>query len=142
MLLSGMRQPNSELNKLRCSSCPFSTLDKDVLEAHKRRHGIERVNLFCPHCDYVPKKEESEAHLKLHFTRLYKPDSYFIVDSLSLSMRRGGKEGKEEVLFRDCGNGSFVPETRNLALPGGSEGGKEKVIVDPKTGEAKRKMVS
>lgn len=135
--------PNEEVDTLRCQSCPFSTCDKDALDAHKRRHGIERMTPSCPHCDYIPRKDENVGeHIRLHFTRLYKPESYLIIELLTLTMKKIAMNGKEEkqkateVLFKECTDGRFFPfnDTNSSTNPSTC---KEKVIVDPNTGETK-----
>ncbi|XP_015604999.1 uncharacterized protein LOC107272394 isoform X7 [Cephus cinctus] len=139
-----------EAENIRCQDCPFSTPDKDVMDAHKRRHGIERMTPPCPHCDYVPRKDENVGdHIRLHFTRLYKPDSYLIAELLTLTMRRVPANGKEdakenELLFKECGDGRFLPivdpTTSSRSLSPNENSVQEKVIVDPNTGEAKHHL--
>lgn len=142
-------------NKLmRCQDCPFSSSDKEALDAHRRRHGIERLTPPCPHCNYVPRKDENVGeHIRLHFTRLYKPDSYLIVELLSLTMRplyddnrKDDKRKEPDCLFRDCGDGKFLPTTDmnllSIAAPANANGYQEKVIVDPNTGETKHRYSS
>ncbi|XP_043264870.1 uncharacterized protein LOC122404714 isoform X4 [Colletes gigas] len=146
MLLS----PNEEVETLRCQSCPFSTCDKDALDSHKRRHGIERMTPSCPHCDYIPRKDENVGeHIRLHFTRLYKPESYLIIELLTLTMRKIATNGKEEkqkaaeLLFKECADGRFFPLADANSFGGTStvNNCKEKVIVDPNTGETKHLAV-
>ncbi|XP_076243726.1 uncharacterized protein LOC143184971 isoform X2 [Calliopsis andreniformis] len=137
---------NEEIETLRCQSCPFSTCDKDAMDAHKRRHGIERMTPSCPHCDYIPRKDENVGeHIRLHFTRLYKPESYLIIELLTLTMKKVAMNGKEEkqkaaeLLFKECADGRFFPfnDTNSSA---NSSTCKEKVIVDPNTGETKQHL--
>ena len=134
-------------SEIRCQSCPFSTKDKEIMDSHKRRHGIDRVTPSCPHCDYVPRKDEDIAeHIKLHFTRVLKPESYVIVEMLSLSMRKiaeNGKVDKEqepEIIFEECADGRYLPELETYPessnSPNASEV-EEKIIVDPHTGETR-----
>lgn len=138
----------TEVEIIHCQNCPFRTPDKDTMDAHKRRHGIERMTPTCPHCDYVPRKDENVGdHIRLHFTRLYKPESYLIVEQLSLTVRRllsDGKEDKEELLFKECADGTFLPiidtNILSLALSSNVNGFQEKVIVDPNTGEARQHL--
>ncbi|XP_076633163.1 uncharacterized protein LOC143347656 isoform X6 [Colletes latitarsis] len=146
MLLS----PSDEVETLRCQSCPFSTCDKDALDSHKRRHGIERMTPSCPHCDYIPRKDENIGeHIRLHFTRLYKPESYLIIELLTLTMRKIATNGKEEkqkaaeLLFKECADGRFFPLSDTNSFGGTStvNNCKEKVIVDPNTGETKHLAV-
>ncbi|XP_043271552.1 zinc finger protein Xfin-like isoform X5 [Venturia canescens] len=129
---------------LRCLDCPFSSSDKDAMDSHKRRHGIERLTPPCPHCNYVPRKDENVGeHIRLHFTRLYKPESYLIVELLTLTMRpllddkKDSKIRNNDILFRECKDGKYLPTTENNLLPpsGSSSvnGYQEKVIVDPNT---------
>ncbi|CAK9828582.1 Zinc finger protein Xfin [Anthophora retusa] len=137
---------NDEVETLRCQSCPFSTCDKDALDAHKRRHGIERMTPSCPHCDYIPRKDENVGeHIRLHFTRLYKPESYLIIELLTLTMKKITSNGKEEkqkaaeLLFKEYADGRFFPftDTNSFGSPSTVNSHKEKVIVDPNTGETK-----
>ncbi|XP_011693747.1 PREDICTED: uncharacterized protein LOC105453452 isoform X2 [Wasmannia auropunctata] len=141
---------------IRCQSCPFSTADKDVMDAHKRRHGIERMTPPCPHCDYIPRKDENVGeHIKLHFTRLYKPESYLIVELLTLTMEKLNANSKDEksgqrlkeLLFKECADGRFLPLTESInSLSLGTSSkmkvAKEKVIVDPNTGETKHRLAT
>lgn len=141
----------AELETIRCQSCPFSTTDKDSMDTHKRRHGIERMTPPCPHCDYVPRKDENVGeHIRLHFTRLYKPESFLIIELLTLMMDKVPTNVKEEkqqrtkeLLFKECPDGRFLPLTESLhshSLKSSSSTVKtlkEKVIVDPNTGETK-----
>lgn len=130
--------------KFRCLSCPFSSNDKDAMDAHKRRHGIDRMMPSCPHCDYVPKKEENIAeHIKLHFTRMFKPESYLVVELVSLSMQKANdvKKGNvdKEIIFQECSDGKYLPSLESSAVlnspnPSGTQ---EKMIVDPRTGEVR-----
>lgn len=131
---------------IRCQDCPFSSSDKDAIDSHKRRHGIERLTPPCPHCNYVPRKDENVGeHVRLHFTRLYKPESYLIVELLTLTMRpllddkKHSKIRDNEILFRECKDGNYLPAAEtNLLPPSASSslnGYQEKVIVDPNTGE-------
>ncbi|XP_076671875.1 uncharacterized protein LOC143370521 isoform X4 [Andrena cerasifolii] len=138
--------PNEEVETLRCQSCPFSTCDKDAMDAHKRRHGIERMTPSCPHCDYIPRKDENIGdHIRLHFTRLYKPESYLIIELLTLTMRKIAANGKEEkqkpteLLFKECTDGRFFPFSDTNSTSNSSPC-KEKVIVDPNTGETKHHL--
>lgn len=140
-----------EPEPIRCQSCPFSTTDKETMDAHKRRHGIERMTPPCPHCDYVPRKDENVGeHIRLHFTRLYKPDSYLIVELLTLMMEKipvNNKEEKhqrtKELLFKECVDGRFLPLAESLhshsmnASSSALSALKEKIIVDLHTGETK-----
>lgn len=142
-LLLRKRRLDPEVEGARCPSCPYSATDKESLDVHKRRHGIERLTPSCPHCDYVPRKEENVGeHIKLHFTRLYKPESYVIVELLSLKMKKILQSGEEldELLFEELEDGNFKPPANlnfSAALPA-----KEKLIVDPNTGETKRRVPS
>ncbi|XP_029049768.2 uncharacterized protein LOC114879211 isoform X3 [Osmia bicornis bicornis] len=135
---------NDEVETLRCQSCPFSTCDKEAMDAHKRRHGIERMTPSCPHCDYIPRKDENVGeHIRLHFTRLYKPESYLIIELLTLTMKKIASNGKEEkqkaaeLLFKEYADGRFFPFADTNAFGSPSNSHKEKVIVDPNTGETK-----
>ena len=137
---------NDEVETLHCQSCPFSTCDKDAMDAHKRRHGIERMTPSCPHCDYIPRKDENVGeHIRLHFTRLYKPESYLIIEFLTLTMKKASTNGKEEkqkaaeLLFKEYADGRFFPFADINSFGGSSavSSCKEKVIVDPNTGETK-----
>ncbi|EFN86840.1 Zinc finger protein 845 [Harpegnathos saltator] len=145
-----------EPETIRCQSCPFSTTDKETMDAHKRRHGIERMTPPCPHCDYVPRKDENVGeHIRLHFTRLYKPESYLIVELLTLMMEKTPTNGKEEkqqcakeLLFKECSDGRFMPLAESLNSHSSLNASsstinvlKEKVIVDPNTGETKHLTV-
>ncbi|XP_016909255.2 zinc finger protein 91 isoform X4 [Apis cerana] len=140
---------NNEVETLRCQNCPFSTCDKDTMDAHKRRHGIERMTPSCPHCDYIPRKDENVGeHIRLHFTRLYKPESYLIIELLTLTMRKITSSGKEEkqkaaeLLFKEYADGRFFPFTDTNSFGNSSAMNyKEKVIVDPNTGETKHLTV-
>ncbi|XP_043799186.1 zinc finger protein 91-like isoform X2 [Apis laboriosa] len=140
---------NNEVETLRCQNCPFSTCDKDIMDAHKRRHGIERMTPSCPHCDYIPRKDENVGeHIRLHFTRLYKPESYLIIELLTLTMRKITSNGKEEkqkaaeLLFKEYADGRFFPFTDTNSFGSSSAMNyKEKVIVDPNTGETKHLTV-
>ncbi|CAL7940917.1 unnamed protein product [Xylocopa violacea] len=142
---------NDEMEALRCQNCPFSTRDKDVMDAHKRRHGIERMTPSCPHCDYIPRKDENIGeHIRLHFTRLYKPESYLIIELLTLTMRKITSNGKEEkqkaaeLLFKEYADGRFFPFTDTNSFgnsPPAINSQKEKVIVDPNTGETKHLII-
>ncbi|XP_016770728.1 zinc finger protein 91 isoform X4 [Apis mellifera] len=140
---------NNEVETLRCQNCPFSTCDKDTMDAHKRRHGIERMTPSCPHCDYIPRKDENVGeHIRLHFTRLYKPESYLIIELLTLTMRKITSNGKEEkqkaaeLLFKEYADGRFFPFTDTNSFGSSSAMNyKEKVIVDPNTGETKHLTV-
>lgn len=147
MLLQRRGVPSSvvDIDSIRCTNCPFSTSDKEMMDAHKRRHGIERMIPSCPHCDYVPKKDENAGeHVKLHFTRLYKPESYVIVELVSLTMRRTNEgekkeeEEEEELLFQECSEGKFLPENGGNTVSVMVNGIQERVIVDPLTGETKQ----
>jgi len=148
---------DADAETIRCQSCPFSTTDKDVMDAHKRRHGIERMTPPCPHCDYIPRKDENIGeHIKLHFTRLYKPESYLIVELLTLTMEKISANSKEEkggqrlkeLLFKECADGRFLPLTESInSLSLGTSSSKmktvkEKVIVDPNTGETKHRLAT
>ncbi|XP_071654014.1 uncharacterized protein [Temnothorax longispinosus] len=145
----------ADAETIRCQSCPFSTSDKDVMDAHKRRHGIERMTPPCPHCDYIPRKDENIGeHIKLHFTRLYKPESYLIVELLTLTMEKVSANSKnekgqrlKELLFKECADGRFLPlaeSINSLSLGTSStiKSVKEKVTVDPNTGETKHHRVA
>ncbi|XP_076222934.1 uncharacterized protein LOC116428312 isoform X5 [Nomia melanderi] len=141
---------NEETETLRCQSCPFSTCDKDAMDSHKRRHGIERVTPSCPHCDYRPRKDENIGeHIRLHFTRLYKPESYLIIEFLTLTMKKLSNNGKEEkqkaseLLFKEYQDGRFFPLSDTNSFGNGStvNNCKEKVVVDPNTGETKHLTV-
>ncbi|XP_057338406.1 zinc finger protein 729-like isoform X1 [Microplitis mediator] len=130
---------------LRCTECPFSSTDKDTVDAHKRRHGIDRLTPPCPHCNYVPRKDENVSeHIRLHFTRLYKPESYLVIDSLSLTMRKMSNSKKDdkhkenELIFRECDDGKYLPVAVTNSLPVTNGSNFEKIIVDPNTGEATR----
>ncbi|XP_070162391.1 zinc finger protein 91 isoform X4 [Polyergus mexicanus] len=151
-IISATGEPDAET--IRCLSCPFSTTDKDVMDAHKRRHGIERMTPPCPHCDYIPRKDENIGeHIKLHFTRLYKPESYLIVELLTLMMEKvpkinnkeeeKGRQRVKELLFKECADGRFLPltEPHSLSL-GTSTVNKKRVIVDPNTGETKNNLAT
>ncbi|XP_072752584.1 uncharacterized protein [Anoplolepis gracilipes] len=151
-IISATGEPDAET--IRCLSCPFSTTDKDVMDAHKRRHGIERMTPPCPHCDYIPRKDENIGeHIRLHFTRLYKPESYLIVELLTLAMEKvpkanGKEEDKErqrtkELLFKECADGRFLPltEPHSLSLST-STVNRRRVIVDPNTGETKNNVAA
>ncbi|KAL6436373.1 hypothetical protein ACFW04_004711 [Cataglyphis niger] len=144
----------SDAETIRCLSCPFSTIDKDVMDAHKRRHGIERMTPPCPHCDYIPRKDENVGeHIKLHFTRLYKPESYLIVELLTLMMEKipkmnnkdeeKGRQRVKDLLFKECADGKFLPltEPHSLSLST-STVNKKRVIVDPNTGETKNNLAT
>ncbi|XP_050451890.1 uncharacterized protein LOC126851701 isoform X5 [Cataglyphis hispanica] len=144
----------SDAETIRCLSCPFSTTDKDVMDAHKRRHGIERMTPPCPHCDYIPRKDENVGeHIKLHFTRLYKPESYLIVELLTLMMEKipkmnnkdeeKGRQRVKDLLFKECADGRFLPltEPHSLSLST-STVNKKRVIVDPNTGETKNNLAT
>ncbi|XP_015437334.1 PREDICTED: zinc finger protein 91-like [Dufourea novaeangliae] len=142
--------PIEETETLRCQSCPFSTSDKDALDSHKRRHGIERMTPSCPHCDYIPRKDENIGeHIRLHFTRLYKPESYLIIELLTLTMKKIANNGKEEkqktaeLLFKEYQDGRFFPlnDTNSFGSTSTVNNCKEKVIVDPNTGETKHLTV-
>lgn len=150
----GMIPTNEAVETRRCQNCPFSTTDKETMDAHKRRHGIERMTPSCPHCDYVPRKDENIGeHIKLHFTRLYKPESYVIVELLTLMMEKmplNSRDAKhlrpKELLFKECGDGNFLPfpEEPLHSLKSSSSSMKtlkEKVIVDPNTGETEHLAV-
>ncbi|XP_011633205.1 zinc finger protein 91-like [Pogonomyrmex barbatus] len=144
----------TDAETIRCQSCPFSTTDKDVMDAHKRRHGIERMTPPCPHCDYIPRKDENIGeHVRLHFTRLYKPESYLIVELLTLTMEKihvNNKDEKsgqrlKELLFKECADGRFLPlaesiNSVSLSTSSTMKAVKEKVIVDPNTGETKHRL--
>lgn len=136
---------DTNVKPFRCNECPFNSSDKDTLDTHRRRHGIERLTPPCPHCNYVPRKDENIGeHVKLHFTRLYKPEAYLVLELLSLTMKKISSNKKDdkkenELLFRDCGDGQFLPATNANSLPinvTNGNGFQEKVIVDPNTGEA------
>lgn len=154
-----LASPNEmEEESIRCQSCPFGTPDKEAMDAHKRRHGIERMTPPCPHCDYVPRKDENASeHVRLHFTRLYKPESYLIAELLALRVRplnktKNGRQekfdsDKEELLFKECIDGRFLPALDSVSSSHSSPSTssptiQEKVIVDPNTGEAKHPLVS
>ncbi|GAB1864716.1 Zinc finger protein Xfin [Camponotus japonicus] len=143
----------ADAETIRCLSCPFSTTDKDVMDAHKRRHGIERMTPPCPHCDYIPRKDENIGeHIRLHFTRLYKPESYLIVELLTLMMEKipkvNGKEEEKgrqrvkELLFKECADGRFLPLTEPHSLSLGTSTVNKRVIVDPNTGETKNNLAA
>lgn len=142
---------------LRCQSCPFGTTDRELMDAHKRRHGIERMTPPCPHCDYVPRKDENTSeHSRLHFTRMYKPESYLIAELLALRVHPlnnkknnddedDGENG--EILFKECVDGRFLPTIDNLPLSNATPStsnlnNEEKVVVDPNTGEAKHTLTT
>jgi len=145
---------DADVDIIRCQSCPFSTIDKDAMDAHKRRHGIERMTPPCPHCDYIPRKDENVGeHIRLHFTRMYKPESYLIVELLTLTMEKILMNSKEEteqrtkeLLFKECADGRFLPlsEPGNVISLSNSSSTvhslKGKVIVDPNTGETKHHL--
>ncbi|XP_067210948.1 zinc finger protein 721-like isoform X2 [Linepithema humile] len=155
MQKKGIISPTGDTNTetIRCQNCPFSTIDKDAMDAHKRRHGIERMTPPCPHCNYIPRKDENlNEHIKLHFTRLYKPEAYLIVELLTLMMEKVPANGKElkdkvnqrtkEILFRESADGKFLPFTEpthstSLSKSTTKNTSKQKVIVDPNTGETK-----
>ncbi|KAG8036802.1 hypothetical protein G9C98_004124 [Cotesia typhae] len=133
------------LTLIRCTECPFSSADKDTVDAHKRRHGIDRLTPPCPHCNYVPRKDENiSEHIKVHFTRLYKPESYLVIDSLSLTMKKistskkDDKHKENELIFRECDDGKYLPVAITNSLPVTNGNNFEKIIVDPNTGEATR----
>ncbi|XP_051158412.1 zinc finger protein Xfin-like isoform X2 [Leptopilina boulardi] len=131
--------------KFRCQSCPFFSNDKDIMDAHKRRHGIDRMTPSCPYCDYVPKKEENIAeHNKLHFTRMFKPESYLVVELVSLSMEKINESNKKsnvekEMIFQECADGKYLPSLESSACLNSPNptGTQEKMIIDPQTGEVK-----
>ncbi|XP_032681651.1 zinc finger protein 91-like isoform X7 [Odontomachus brunneus] len=139
--------------EIRCQYCPFCTLstDKETMDAHKRRHGIERMTPPCPHCDYVPRKDENVGeHIRLHFNRLYKPESYVIVELLTLTMEKMPTNSRDEkqlrpkeLLFKECADGKFLPLAESLhsnslkSSPSSMKALKEKVMVDLNTGETK-----
>ncbi|XP_015116196.1 zinc finger protein 91 isoform X2 [Diachasma alloeum] len=133
---------------LRCLECPFSADDQTAIDAHKRRHGIERLTPPCPHCNYVPRKDENlNEHIRLHFTRMYKPEGYLIIEMLTLRMEKqdeGGDKGKEnELLFSESSEGTFLPITDIVStLPVGKRGRglQEKVVIDASTGEATHRI--
>lgn len=139
-------QSETNVKILRCHECPFSAMDKDMMDAHKRRHGLERLTPPCPHCNYVPRKDENIGdHVRLHFTRLYKPESYLVVELLSLTVKRinsnkkDDKQKDSELLFSECADGKYLPVTNTSSLPISATNGngfQEKVTVDPSTGEA------
>ncbi|XP_066587488.1 zinc finger protein 91-like isoform X2 [Prorops nasuta] len=137
---------DEEVGSLRCQNCPFSTSDKDLMDAHRRRHGIERMTPSCPHCDYIPKKDENVGdHIKLHFKRLYKPESYLIIELLTLTMKRiaenDKQEKKPEILFRECADGRFLPvEDLSSGISNSTNSLQERLIVDPMTGETKNRV--
>ncbi|XP_011067919.1 PREDICTED: zinc finger protein 91-like isoform X5 [Acromyrmex echinatior] len=147
---------DADVEMIRCQSCPFSTIDKDVMDSHKRRHGIERMTPPCPHCDYIPRKDENVGeHIKLHFTRLYKPESYLIVEMLTLTTEKISANNKndrgqrlKELLFKECADGRFLPltETINTYTLGTSSSkvktAKEKIIIDSNTGETKHRLAT
>lgn len=154
MQKKGIISPTGDANTetIRCQNCPFSTTDKDTMDAHKRRHGIERMTPPCPHCNYIPRKDENLGeHIKLHFTRLYKPEAYLIVELLTLMMEKIPANGKEvkaggqrakELLFKESADGRFLPFTEpthstSLSKSATSKNMKQKVIVDPNTGETR-----
>ncbi|EZA49616.1 uncharacterized protein LOC105284532 isoform X2 [Ooceraea biroi] len=154
-MISSMGDADAEI--IRCQSCPFSTTDKDAMDAHKRRHGIERMTPPCPHCDYIPRKDENAGeHIRLHFTRMYKPESYLIVELLTLTMEKVAANSKDEkkeqrvkeILFRECADGRFLPLSEHghgISVgnsPAAVHSLKEKVIVDPNTGETKRHLAA
>ncbi|KAG7205209.1 hypothetical protein KM043_018295 [Ampulex compressa] len=148
MQRKGLLVPPSEveLETLRCQSCPFSTCDKEVMDSHKRRHGIERMTPSCPHCDYIPRKDENVGeHIRLHFTRLYKPESYLIIELLTLMMKKADekdeKQRSTELLFKEYADGRFVPAMDANYVSPAVNAFKEKVIVDPNTGETKHHFV-
>ncbi|XP_020288618.1 zinc finger protein Xfin-like isoform X2 [Pseudomyrmex gracilis] len=146
---------DADVNTIRCQSCPFFTTDKDTMDMHKRRHGIDRMTPPCPYCDYIPRKDENvNEHIQLHFTRLYKPESYLIVELLTLTIEKVSINSKEdkndsqrikEVLFKECADGRFLPlaEPNSLSLGTSSIVNtlKEKITVDPNTGETKHHLV-
>ncbi|KAK0182885.1 hypothetical protein PV327_000972 [Microctonus hyperodae] len=141
-----MMQSETNAKILRCHECPFSAIDKDMMDAHKRRHGLERLTPPCPHCNYVPRKDENIGdHVRLHFTRLYKPESYLVVELLSLTVKRinsnkkDDKQKDSELLFSECADGKYLPVNNASSLPISATNGngfQEKVTVDPSTGEA------
>ncbi|XP_039307740.1 uncharacterized protein LOC105193539 isoform X8 [Solenopsis invicta] len=153
-IISSMGDADAET--IRCLSCPFSTIDKDIMDLHKRRHGIERMTPSCPHCDYIPRKDENIGeHIKLHFTRMYKPESYLIVEMLTLTMEKVSANSKsekgqrlKELLFKECEDGRFLPLTEtvnSLSLRTSTstmKATKEKVIIDPNTGETKHRLAT
>ncbi|XP_014604867.1 PREDICTED: zinc finger protein 91-like isoform X1 [Polistes canadensis] len=155
MQKKGMLPSSNEIDIeiIRCQNCPFSTTDKEAMDAHKRRHGIERMTPSCPHCDYIPRRDENVGeHIRLHFTRLYKPESYLIIELLTLTMRKVAVNGKEdqkknnmELLFKECSDGRFFPLTDGNSSSFNVNAShinncKEKVIVDPNTGETKQRF--
>ncbi|XP_063987777.1 zinc finger protein 521-like isoform X2 [Diachasmimorpha longicaudata] len=136
-------------NAFRCLECPFSADDQTAIDAHKRRHGIERLTPPCPHCNYVPRKDENlNEHIRLHFTRMYKPEGYLIVEMLTLRMEKQGEEsddkGKEnELLFAESSEGDFLPVTDIVSTCPVVKKPKElldKVIIDANTGEATHRI--
>lgn len=155
MQKKGMLSPSheSDIEIIRCQNCPFSTTDKDAMDAHKRRHGIERMTPSCPHCDYIPRRDENVAdHVKLHFKRLHKPESYLIIELLTLTMRKipvnkkDGKAQNTELLFKEYADGKFFPQTDRNSVSFNFQSShnnniKEKVIVDPNTGETKQRVL-
>ncbi|XP_047356235.1 uncharacterized protein LOC124951609 isoform X3 [Vespa velutina] len=154
MQKKGMLLPSNEndTEMIRCQNCPFSTSDKEAMDAHKRRHGIERMTPSCPHCDYIPRRDENVGdHIRLHFTRLYKPESYLIIELLTLTMRKVAVNGKDEqgknteLLFKEYADGRFFPQTDGNSSSFNVNTShvnnfKEKVIVDPNTGETKQRV--
>lgn len=155
MQKKGMLSPSheSDIEMIRCQNCPFSTSDKDAMDAHKRRHGIERMTPSCPHCDYIPRRDENVGeHVRLHFTRLYKPESYLIIELLTLTMRKVAVNGKgdkgqnTELLFKEYADGRFFPQIDGNSISYNVNSShvnnfKEKVIVDPNTGETKQRVL-
>ncbi|XP_011308060.1 zinc finger protein 91 isoform X2 [Fopius arisanus] len=130
-------------NVLRCLECPFSATDQAIMDAHKRRHGIERLTPPCPHCNYVPRKDENlNEHIRLHFNRMYKPEGYLIVEMLTLRMEKqeeGDEKGKEnEMLFCESFEGKFLPVTDIVSTSPVAKGRdfQEKIVIDANTGEA------
>lgn len=132
-----------------CSHCPYSSVRRDQVESHMRRHiavsGVRNAYV-CDHCDYsVPIKHFLRDHSKLHFdvSKAPRPDAYMICDGLELwasSGFTGKKKSKGKVLiFQDKGTNlttdRFLPPLSSEENED-SNSSMDRIYVNPRTFES------
>lgn len=132
-----------------CSHCPYSSVRRDQVESHMRRHiavsGVRNAYV-CDHCDYsVPIKHFLRDHSKLHFdvSKAPRPDAYMICDGLELwasSGFTGKNKAKGKVLiFQDKGatltTDRFLPPLSTEENED-SSGSMDRIYVNPRTFES------
>jgi len=95
-----------------CELCPYVNMRKDCLENHERRHYLlsgVKYGFDCYHCDYsTTQLNFLREHSRVHFKQNQTPEAYILIQGLELRYTEE-RELKDEVLFKDCGEGRFYP---------------------------------